>query len=148
MRTRTIAVTVAGLLALVAGFALATPSAADCGGPTITVAPTSGPPGAALTITGTGFGDNCYDTGPPPPGEGVLGNPLQDVEIGFIDAAGVRTVLGVVDADDEYEVTLDATVPAGATPGPASIRADRTGSYSVAFTVSGEVIPATPPFTG
>lgn len=136
----------AALLAAAVTVVLTGSSAADCVGPTITVRPTSGPAGTSLTIEGTGFGDNCYDTGPPPPGQGVLGNPLTGVEIAFVDAAGTRTVLAVVDADADYRFAVEATVPAGAVPGPASLQA---GSPPVAFTVTGaEVVPATPTLTG
>ena len=119
---------------------------ADCGGPTIAIDPTSGPAGTGLVVDGTGWGDNCYDTGPPPAGQGVLGNPLTDIRVVFVDAAGVTTELGVVDADDDYRFRLEAAVPSGAVPGPAQVRVDRAIPQD--FEVLGAVIPASPAFTG
>ena len=37
--------------------------------------------GESVTVTGAGFGDNCYDSGPPPAGEGQLGRPLEGIEV-------------------------------------------------------------------
>lgn len=129
------------------------PAAAACVGPRIAVSPRSAAPGAAVTVHGEGFGDNCYDTGSPPPGQGVLGNPLADIEITFVQDS--TTVLATVDADAEYEFTVEVTVPADAAPGPATFTTDPE-SFEVddgGFTIIGSSaaptpVPLLPAFTG
>jgi hypothetical protein len=140
----------AALLALPV-LAIAGGASADCSLPTVGAAPDAGTPGSPITVTGHAWGTNCYDTGPPPPGEGPLGIPQTDIDVVFRDAAGTETVLATVDADTEYGFTLEAAVPAGAAAGPGRVAArGSTGFVAVgeAFTVTGGVIPATPVFTG
>ena len=120
-------------------------ASADCAGPSIAVQPTSGSPGDAITVTGQAWGTNCYDTGPPPAGEGPLGLPQTGIEVVFVDAEGTVTPLATVDADAEYRFELDAVVPADAAAGSARVAA---ASIGAAFTVAGGAVPATPAFTG
>jgi len=150
---RMIGVAAAGLLGLLAlGLGGATDAAADCSGPSIRVSPTGGPEGSTATVTGEAFGNNCYDTGPPPPGEGVLGVPQSGVAITFTDAAGTTTELATVDAGPQYRFVIEITVPEGAAPGAGRIDAvspaGNPSAFGVPFEVSGGVIPATPASTG
>ncbi len=131
--------------ALLAPLVMGLPSAsASCGGPQITVTPNSAAAGSTVTVHGQAFGDNCYDTGPPPAGQGVLGNPLTDVEIGFVQH-DITTVLATVDANDEYEFTVEVTVPTDAEPGQAAFTATPpTWVTLTEFTVAGAATPAPP----
>jgi hypothetical protein len=124
---------------------------ADCSGPTVHVTPRSGPPGSPVVVTGEAFGDACHDVNPPP--TSILGNPLQDIEVTFTAAASAPVVLGVVDADENYQFTLETAVPLDAAVGTGSFGADIDIDVfvgSATFEVLGEptVIPAEPAFTG
>jgi hypothetical protein len=126
-------------------------ASANCAGPVIEVQPASGAAGDRMTVTGRFWGTNCYDTGPPPAGEGPLGPPDTGIEITFVDAAGSPTVLGTVDASAEYTIRLATAVPAGAVDGAARIEAVSSTGFDVrpaVFTVGTGVVPATPSFTG
>src|SRR5262245_38190884 len=77
------------IVAVVTGDA-STPVAATavrCVGPAVVVEPAEVPAGGTVTVRGTGFGDDCHDTGPPPAGEGLLGKPLQDIEV-YVEQGG------------------------------------------------------------
>jgi hypothetical protein len=139
------------VVATVAGLGWSSPSSADCANPSVQVDPDAGAPGSAITVTGQAWGTNCYDTGPPPPGEGPLGIPQTGIDLVLLDAAGTETVLATVDAGADYGFAVDTTVPAGAAAGAGRVGArSSTGYIAVgeAFTVTGGVIPATPVFTG
>ena len=150
---RMIGVAVLGLSALlVVGLGGVPDAGADCSGPSIRVNPTGGPGGSTVTVTGQFFGNNCYDTGPPPPGEGVLGVAQSGVVITFTDTAGTTTELTTVDAGPQYNFVVEITVPEGATLGAGRVDAvspaGNPSAYGVAFEVSGGVIPARPAYTG
>lgn len=95
-------------------------AAASCSGPRISNQTTEVAPGGRVTVVGHAFGDNCYDTGPPPEGEGVLGKPLDDIEIVF-EQEGDEVVVARGAADESYGFTVEVTIPIGATPGPATL---------------------------
>lgn len=76
--------------------------------------------GETIEITGAGWGDNCYDTGPPPEGQGALGLPLADIHIGITQGDQALEV-ATVDADDEYGFVVDVVVPADLEPGAATV---------------------------
>ena len=143
-------VLVAALVA--APFVLASGAAADCSLPTIQVEPSEGPGGATVTVTGDAFATQCNDVNPPPGPHGVGGPPQTGVELVLTDATGTATTLATVDADDEYAFLADVVVPPDAAVGAARIEAvsqpGTVSAPSVEFTVTGEVIPATPAFTG
>src|SRR5215218_4330045 len=83
-------------------FALDAPAAgADCSSPTIEYPAGPVDRSQAITVTGSGFGDNCYDTGPPPPGQGALGRPRDGIEI-VITQAGDEHLVAQGGADAEY----------------------------------------------
>ncbi|WCO68619.1 hypothetical protein PO878_07740 [Iamia majanohamensis] len=100
-------------------------ASADCGGAMIDHP--SGPMdrGASITVTGRAFGTGCYDTGPPPPGEGVLGEPRTSIEL-LVVQGDTEILVARGSADDDYSFTVDITVPSGLEPGEARIetRAD------------------------
>jgi hypothetical protein len=97
------------------------PAGADCSGPMIEYDAGPVDRGQAISVSGGGFGDNCYDTGPPPAGEGILGRPLTDVEV-VITQAGVDHLVAEGNADDEYEFTVEVVVPADLAPGEARLQ--------------------------
>jgi hypothetical protein len=98
----------------------ATPASADCGGPTIRSEPLEVAAGDEVTITGEAMGDNCYDTGPPPAGQGVLGKPLRDLEV-VVQQGDAEHVLARGGADDDYAFEVTVTVPADLAPGEAVV---------------------------
>lgn len=114
-----VGVAVAGVCAFV-GFTA--PAGADCGGPHMWFTPEVAGRGEAVTVMGEFFGDNCYDTGPPPDGAtGVLGEPRQDIELRVVQGDR-EIVVGEADADDDYAFTVTVVLPASLEPGPAQIR--------------------------
>ncbi len=84
---------------------------ADCVGPTVGHTGGDLTHGEIVTVSGYGFGDNCYDTGPPPPGEGSLGRPLTGIEV-YAEQNGLRHLVAVGDADMAYEWEVEFAVPA------------------------------------
>jgi hypothetical protein len=125
--------------------AAAAPAAADCQGPTVQVTSSSAARGATIDVVGSGFGDNCYDTGPPPPGEGVLGRPLQDLQV-LVVQGDTEQVVAAGDAGADYAFEVSVVVPAALEPGEARVvvRYDPTvfvGEASTTFVV-GDAPPA------
>ena len=98
----------------------ASPAGADCAGPTVTHDLGTFDRGAAVTVTGIAFGDNCYDTGPPPLGEGVLGKPQSDISV-FVVQGGEEHLLAEGAADAEYQFTVEVVLPAALAPGNADV---------------------------
>lgn len=96
---------------------------ASCLGPTLTYPSGEVRPGTTISVRGEWFGDDCYDTGPPPDGQGALGRPLQDVDIVLDHAGGETVVVGTVSADDDYGFTLDIRVPTDLPGGETAVRA-------------------------
>jgi hypothetical protein len=125
---------------------------ADCSGPYLRARPAAGPEGSTVTVTGEAFGDNCYDTGPPPPGQGVLGVPQSGVVVTSTDATGTTTDLTTVDAGPQYRFVVQIVIPGGAVPGTGRIDAisppGSPSAFGIPFTVSDGVISATPASTG
>ena len=78
--------------------------------------------GQTVTIKGEGWGDECYDTGPPPPGQGALGTPVTGIEI-VLTQGSTETVVARGDADATYRFTVDITVPDSLQPGTATLSA-------------------------
>ncbi len=110
------------LLAIVVAASLAvaaTPAGADCSGPMLLpIEPAA--PGEVITIEGHAFGDNCYDTGPPPDGQGVLGVPVADIELSIAGDAG-EVVVARGSADAHYEFSVEVEVPPRMAPGTARV---------------------------
>ena len=139
------------LVALLVPVGLVGGASADCGGPTLTVSPSSGAPGASVTVTGEGFATECNDVNPPPGPHGVGGPPATDIELSFTDTGLTRTVLATVDADTHYAFRVEVAVPPGAASGTGSVQATFQGFFAgvaAEFTVTDGVVPASPAFTG
>jgi hypothetical protein len=93
---------------------------ADCSGPMIEYAAGPVDRGQDIIVTGRGFGDSCYDTGPPPPGQGAMGRPLDDIDV--ITQVGVDHLVAEGTADAEYGFEVDVVVPAELEPGEARLQ--------------------------
>lgn len=111
----------------VVGVVSAPPASADCSGPSMTFSPHDVVRGGEVIATGKGWGDNCYDTGPPPDGEGVLGRPVTDIEIVVVQG-DKEWVVATVDADENYRFMSSVNVPQDATPGDAQMIARKAGT--------------------
>jgi hypothetical protein len=121
-------ITVLGLLAV--GLAAAGPASADCPSPSMTFFPRDVDRGGEVIATGKYWGDNCYDTGPPPDGQGDLGEPLDGIQIVLVQ--GEREwVVGTVDAGagDDYGFVTRIVVPRDAAPGDAQLLVRRPETY-------------------
>jgi hypothetical protein len=110
------------VVAAAALVAVAPPAGADCSGPTIEYEAGEVDPSAVVTIVGTAWGDNCYDTGPPPPGEGVLGHPVEVIDVFAVQGAE-EVLVAEGGADREYEFEVDVTVPSTFEPGEMAFEA-------------------------
>jgi hypothetical protein len=112
----------AGSIVVTAAFGLAAPSlvAADCAGPTVQHEVGTFDRGGLLLVEGLAFGDNCYDTGPPPAGEGVLGKPRSDITV-FVVQGGEEHLVAEGAADGEYLFTVEVLLPAELEPGEADV---------------------------
>lgn len=110
------------LLALGGAWAVAgaPPAAADCSGPTVEFEPAEVGRGGEVTVVGLAFGDNCYDTGPPPEGEGTLGVPQSDVQV-LVVQGDEEILVAKGDAGDDYRFEVTVVVPGSLTPGPARL---------------------------
>ena len=93
---------------------------ADCIGPTFSHTGGEFAHGEIVTVTGYGFGDNCYDTGPPPPGEGSLGQPLTGIEV-YFDQGGEHHRVAVGNADEDYAWQVQIPVPSNLDIGEAHL---------------------------
>lgn len=135
-------------VALVAAVAIAISPAtaeADCLGPGIEHTSGTVDRGGTVHVVGKAWGDNGYDTGPPPPGEGVLGHPLTGIEV-YLVQGGVEHLVATGDADDRFGFVVDVAVPDALAPGPVEVvaRSERNGRPYVATTkplVVSEVAP-------
>lgn len=111
------------LIGVVAGGVLVvgvTPADATCSGPRLEYETGPVVRGETVTVTGAAYGDNCYDTGPPPAGEGVLGDPLEEIEV-LIVQDDQRIVVARGAANDDYEFEVEVTVPLILHPGEAEM---------------------------
>jgi hypothetical protein len=108
----------------------APPASASCIGPSISVSDGEVRRGETLRVGGEGWGDECYDTGVPRDAHGPLGNPLDDIEIAFVQD-GKETVVARGSADDDYRLDALVTVPRTLRPGIARLvaRSGDTGDY-------------------
>jgi len=120
MRRQRILVTLAALL--VGLVVLQQPASADCSGPTLTYETGEFAPGDLVGVTGSSFGNNCYDTGPPPLGQGVLGIPVSNIDILLVQG-DTEWVVAMGNADDDYAFEVDVQIPLDAAAGEAHITA-------------------------
>ena len=97
---------------------------AACAAPIVTVTPQTVAPGGAVTVAGENFLNACDDVG------GVVdGTPLPSPSVGPSVGSSVLLVegtatqeLATVDAATDGRFSVEVTIPADATPGPAAIR--------------------------
>lgn len=116
---------VAALVILTFGLIGASPVAGACAPPLLTVI-TDGQkvyPGSVITIEGIYFGDNCYDTGPPPSGEGTIGMPLQNIDI-VLTQNGREHLVATGNAGGGYDFSVDVVVPDDVEVGVMSVTAE------------------------
>lgn len=111
------------------------PAGADCMGPTISYEPGDVQRGQLVEVAGTGWGDNCYDTGPPPAGQGVLGHPVDHIEV-VVTQGGTDEVVAVGSADVDYEFAVEVPMPEWLEPGDAWISAQ--GPWGEAYDQTGQ----------
>lgn len=139
----------ASALAAVVVFGGAPGAHADCAGPSITYEAATVDRGDTVVVTGNAWGDNCYDTGPPPDGEGALGVPAEDIDLVLVQGDR-EVVLATGDADDEYGFEVAVTIPDMVEPGPATIvaRTDRTEAPAMAAGDPVELTISDAPTTG
>ena len=102
-------------------------ASASCVGPTIRLDQGDVSVGDIIEVEGLAWGDNCYDTGPPPEGEGSLGNPRSDISIVLIQG-DVEIIVANGNADGEYAFLASVTVPDGLIPGEFSIETRPRGA--------------------
>ena len=106
-------------------------AAADCLSPTIELTHHDVAPGDYLTFVGSYWGDNCYDIGLPPDGEGILGVPIDGIEIFIVQGDDEWLVAtGAADAAYAFEVTVVA--PSELATGVAEVQA-RWGAQGLAY---------------
>lgn len=101
-------------------FGTAGAAAADCSGPTIEHSSGTFDRGDPISVRGTSFGTNCYDTGPPPPGEGILGTPVRGIEIALVQD-DVDIVVAEGNANLKYEFIVEAALPVALQPGDVTV---------------------------
>lgn len=124
------------------------PATADCAGPTFEHDSGEHAPGSTITVVGVGFGDNCYDTGPPPPGEGILGRPIADITIA-IAQDGRETDVATGSADASYEFSVDVVLPPDLAPGSAEVRVRWGAGFDAFLTSDGDLtVTDDPPVAG
>jgi hypothetical protein len=114
---------------------LATGAGASCAGPRLQVSSGIVAPGASVSVRGTSFGTDCNDTGQDGP---PLGDAAHDADVVFVQGT-TRSVLGSVDADDDYVVDFAVTVPRSAEPGPASFE---VAGARIPIWIDGAIVPA------
>ncbi len=108
---------------------------ASCVGPELSYGGGQVRPGDAVHVVGQHWGDDCFDTGRPPAGQGALGLPRTGIVVLF-EQGGTQTVVARGDADAEYRFQVDIVIPETAALGAARLMA-RAGD-EVAFAAAGD----------
>src|SRR2546426_55713 len=108
MRSGGWAVIAAAALGAAVAFGAPTPASAACAAPTITIKPTSGPPGTAVVVTGNAFFSVCNDV--IVPGPTTPPTPDHAIRLQFVEG-GQTVPLGTVDADAKGKFTKEVVVP-------------------------------------
>ncbi len=94
-------------LVVAGSVSLAPVAQASCVGPTVE-ADLDGD--GQLVVTGMYFGTNCYDTGVPPNGHGVLGPPATSITV-IVRQGDDEWAVAVGDADADYEFEVKVVPP-------------------------------------
>jgi hypothetical protein len=106
------------VVAVLASGLLAVPvtASASCVGPALSYDVAQVRPGDTVRVVGQYWGDDCFDTGRPPVGQGVLGPPRQGIAVVF-EQGGTQTVVARGNADGYYQFQVDIAIPQTADPG-------------------------------
>lgn len=128
------------------------PAAAACIDASWEYEPTTVAPGERVRVSGSHFGDNCHDQGSLPPGEGVLGRPLSDIDI-VVRQGDNEIVVARGAADQRYEFEVDVVIPTTLSPGEArlsvrSVALERLGYPGTARPLAVTDEPAVVPVDG
>jgi hypothetical protein len=123
------------------------PASADCAGPTIEHDVGSIDRDGTVQVIGTTWGDNCYDTGPPPEGESTLGKPVTGIEI-FLVQQGVEHLVATGDADEDLEFEVAVPVPDDLEPGPVELVARSGLDVTTYDATPGPIVVSERPATG
>ena len=121
---------------------LGSPALADCISPNIRFEPVVVSRGQAVRIVGQAFGDECFDAGVPDGATGELGEPQQDIRI-LIVQGGEEHPVGEVDADDDYEFSIEIVIPDSLESGNARVLARLVDGVEIgAYDSGGMPVPA------
>ncbi len=120
MRRQRVLLTLAAII--IGVIVLQEPASADCEGPTLDYETGEFAPGETIEVTGQWFGNNCYDTGPPPDGEGFLGLPIEGIDIVVVQGTNEWTV-ATGDADADYAFAVRVMLPPDLGSGEATVTA-------------------------
>lgn len=136
-------------VAVVLATVMAAPGRAsgDCSGPTIEHDVGSIDRDGTVRVVGTVWGDNCYDTGPPPEGESVLGKPVTGIEILLVQL-GVEHLVATGDADEDFEFEVEVPVPDELEPGPVTLVARSRLNVNTYDATPGQLVISSEPPTG
>ncbi len=99
--------------------------------------------GQTIAVIGTGWGDDCYDTGDPPAGEGDLGIPLEGIHVVLVQG-GREWDLWSGAAGEDYGFTASVVVPVDAAPGDAQLLARRPDTSVSTFDQTVRISDAAP----
>lgn len=123
------------VVAVLASGLLAVPvtASASCVGPALSYDVAQVRPGDTVRVVGQYWGDDCFDTGRPPVGQGVLGPPRQGIAVVF-EQGGTQTVVARGNADGYYQFQVDIAIPQTADPGGARLVARATDEEQFAAT--------------
>jgi hypothetical protein len=137
---RQILVRILAFVSVVFGLLITTgsPAAADCSGPTIEIEQREVVRGAQLVVMGYSWGDNCYDTGVPPDGEGVLGVPIGGIDV-YVVQGTEEFLVATGAADDEYSFDVSIVIPAELTAGTAVVQA-RWAANRIAYSENPQIV--------
>lgn len=103
---------------------------ADCVPPTVTYDAGSARRGDTIRVMGTAWGDDCLDTTRETVDGGLLGRPLDDIEV-FIKQGSSEVLVARGAANERYQFEVEVPIPPDLEPGPASVVARANGSVSV-----------------
>lgn len=115
---------VPGVLVVLMAALLSVPAtaSASCVGPQLSYGGGQVRPGDTVPVVGQYWGDDCYDTGSPPEGEGGLGLPRRGIVVVF-QQGSTQTVVARGNADADYEFQVDVMIPETAVAGEARLAA-------------------------
>jgi hypothetical protein len=141
-------VVLASVIVALVGLADGSAVLASCIGPTIEHTAGRVDRSGVIHVVGSGWGDECDDTGAPPEGVGVLGNPETDIEVVLVQGENPH-VVATGDADADYRFVVDVPVPDRLAAGPVTVVArGRDGTVARDATAAPIVVSDAPPVDG